>query len=132
MLEECIHEPRIAYPCEDLRPGEAPYDLPRVRELCCFTTHTPLPPLEASGTSGRKAAFKGVPHVSVLDGWRIKGCTEDVTGRAVGDSGGGDAGALYQRLENEVLPLYYRDSLGWIAVMKGPSARMPLSSTVIE
>ena len=33
---------RYAYPAEDLRPGESPYDLPRVRELCCFTTHTPV------------------------------------------------------------------------------------------
>lgn len=53
-----------------------------------------------------------MPNLSVLDGWRIEGCIEDVTGRAVGDSGGGDTGALYQRLEHEVLPLYYRDSKG--------------------
>ena len=33
---------RYAYPSEDLRPGESPYDLPRVRELCTFTTHTPV------------------------------------------------------------------------------------------
>jgi starch phosphorylase len=81
--------------------------------------NTPLPPLEASGTSGMKAAFDGVPSLSVLDGWWIEGCIEGVTGWAVGDSGGGDAAALYDKLEHEVLPLYYRDSTGWIAVMKG-------------
>ena len=37
---ELLH--RYTYPPEDVRPGESPYDLPRVRELCCFTTHTPL------------------------------------------------------------------------------------------
>ena len=38
--------------------------------------NTPLPPLEASGTSGMKAAFNGVPSLSVLDGWWIEGCIE--------------------------------------------------------
>jgi len=33
---------RYAYPPEDVRPGESPYDIPRVRELCSFTTHTPV------------------------------------------------------------------------------------------
>ncbi len=81
--------------------------------------NTPLPPLEASGTSGMKAAFNGVPNLSVLDGWWIEGCIEGVTGWAVGDSTGGDAAALYDKLERQVLPLYYQDSPGWIAVMKG-------------
>ena len=53
---ELLH--RYAYPPEDVRPGESPYDVPRVRELCCFTTHTPLPPGEASGTSGMKARLQ--------------------------------------------------------------------------
>ena len=42
--------------------------------------NTPLPPLEASGTSGMKAAFNGVPNLSVLDGWWAEGCIEGVTG----------------------------------------------------
>jgi starch phosphorylase len=46
--------------------------------------NTPLKPLEASGTSGMKAAFNGVPNLSALDGWWIEGCIEGVTGWAVG------------------------------------------------
>ena len=46
--------------------------------------NTPLPPLEASGTSGMKAAFNGVLNLSVLDGWWVEGCIEGVTGWAIG------------------------------------------------
>jgi len=88
--------------------------------------NTPLRPLEASGTSGMKAAFNGVPHLSVLDGWWIEGCIEGVTGWAVGEDGdvpgSDDAGCLYRKLEQVVLPLYYGYSgerAAWIAVMKG-------------
>ncbi|HEX8981108.1 MAG TPA: alpha-glucan family phosphorylase [Parasulfuritortus sp.] len=86
--------------------------------------NTPLKPLEASGTSGMKAAFNGVPQLSVLDGWWIEGCIEGVTGWAVGDatSNGNDAASLYDKLEQVVLPLYYGyadDQAAWIAVMKG-------------
>lgn len=88
--------------------------------------NTPLRPLEASGTSGMNAAFNGVPHLSVLDGWWIEGCIEGVTGWAVGGDGdaqgSNDAEFLYQKLEQVVLPLYYGDSgerTAWIAVMKG-------------
>lgn len=85
--------------------------------------NTPLRPLEASGTSGMKAAFNGVPQLSVLDGWWIEGCIEGLTGWAVGDSresaNGNDAYALYDKLEQTVLPLYYTDQTKWIAVMKG-------------
>jgi len=85
--------------------------------------NTPLPPLEASGTSGMKAAFNGVPNLSVLDGWWVEGCLEGVTGWAIGDAAGmadGNAQALYDKLEQVVLPLYYnRSDGGWIKVMKG-------------
>ena len=85
--------------------------------------NTPLRPLEASGTSGMKAAFNGVPSLSVLDGWWLEGCLEGVTGWAVGNAQPGnennDVGDLYSKLENVVLPLYYGDRAGWIAVMKG-------------
>ena len=46
--------------------------------------NTPLPPLEASGTSGMKAAFNGVLNLSVLDGWWVEACIEGVTGWAIG------------------------------------------------
>lgn len=85
--------------------------------------NTPLPPLEASGTSGMKAAFNGVPNFSVMDGWWIEGCIEGVSGWAVGDGSGvatiDDAHSLYDKLEQVVLPLYYENRPGWIAVMKG-------------
>lgn len=87
--------------------------------------NTPLPPLEASGTSGMKAAFNGVPNLSVLDGWWIEGCIEGVTGWAIGDAAGiadGNARMLYDKLEQVVLPLYYGHSGnpgGWLKVMKG-------------
>jgi starch phosphorylase len=47
--------------------------------------NTPNPPLEASGTSGMKAALNGVPSLSVLDGWWIEGHAEGVTGWAIGE-----------------------------------------------
>ena len=85
--------------------------------------NTPLRPMEASGTSGMKAAFNGVPSLSVLDGWWIEGCIEGVTGWAVGQSAvsdnGADALSLYDKLEQAVLPLYFGNRAGWIAVMKG-------------
>jgi starch phosphorylase len=85
--------------------------------------NTPLRPLEASGTSGMKAAFNGVPQLSVLDGWWLEGCIEGITGWAIGSasdsSNHDDAASLHQKLEQKVLPLYAGDRRGWIAVMKG-------------
>ncbi|WP_029133728.1 alpha-glucan family phosphorylase [Sedimenticola selenatireducens] len=87
--------------------------------------NTPLPPWEASGTSGMKAAFNGVPNLSVLDGWWSEGRIEGITGWGIGDGGPGenDAVALYDKLEQVVLPLYYENRSGWIAVMKGAIAK---------
>lgn len=85
--------------------------------------NTPLRPLEASGTSGMKAAFNGVPSLSVLDGWWIEGCIEGVTGWAIGDTveaDAKDAAALYDKLEQVVLPLYdSKEPTRWTKVMKG-------------
>jgi starch phosphorylase len=83
--------------------------------------NTPLPPLEASGTSGMKAALNGVLNLSVLDGWWIEACIEGVTGWSIdgdGDEPQRHAAALYDRLENAVLPLYYGEPAGWRAMMK--------------
>lgn len=85
--------------------------------------NTPLRPMEASGTSGMKAAFNGVPQLSVLDGWWVEGCIEGVTGWAIGNTmesaNGEDQDSLYIKLAQVVLPLYYMDRPAWIAVMKG-------------
>lgn len=72
--------------------------------------NTPRRPYEASGTSGMKAALNGVPSLSVLDGWWIEGCAENVTGWAIDDAEDedGEAASLYDKLENSVAPLYAR------------------------
>ena len=99
--------------------------------------NTPLPPLEASGTSGMKAALNGVLNLSILDGWWIEACIEGVTGWAIGEDGGsmtdeqhGDA--LYHKLEHTVLPLYYSDTARWRWMMKRRSAISPRFSTASE
>jgi starch phosphorylase len=69
--------------------------------------NVPQPPLEASGTSGMKAALNGVPSLSTLDAWWIAGCVEGLTGWAIESSkGGGDARSLYEKLERMIVSLY--------------------------
>jgi len=91
--------------------------------------NTPLRPLEASGTSGMKAAHNGVLNFSVLDGWWIEGHIEGYTGWSIGgppteDSKPGDADAedtadLYHKLENIIIPKYYdADKDPWAKMMK--------------
>jgi starch phosphorylase len=102
------------------------YDMSIAARLVAGTDvwlNSPLPPLEASGTSGMKAAFNGVLNLSVLDGWWVQGWEEGVTGWAIGsDKDNPDATAhaadLYRKLENIVLPLYYSDRARWIWMMK--------------
>jgi starch phosphorylase len=89
--------------------------------------NTPKRPLEASGTSGMKAAHNGVPSLSVLDGWWLEGHVEGVTGWSIGGVGSdsaaeaGDAADLYATLD-KILPLYHRERPRWISVMKGAIA----------
>jgi starch phosphorylase len=92
--------------------------------------NTPQPPMEASGTSGMKAAANGVPSLSVLDGWWIEGCIEGVTGWAIGenhrnhDAGApevnhtGDAEYLLSKLEKSILPAYYQERARYLEVMR--------------
>jgi glycogen phosphorylase len=79
--------------------------------------NTPQPPLEASGTSGMKAALNGIPSFSIVDGWWMEGLIEGVTGWAIGDerrdhedetSGLRDAASLYDKLERIILPMFQK------------------------
>ncbi|HEY8817889.1 MAG TPA: alpha-glucan family phosphorylase, partial [Candidatus Limnocylindrales bacterium] len=93
--------------------------------------NNPRRPLEASGTSGMKAAQNGVPNVSVLDGWWDEGYEGD-NGWAIGDretdpdeaaQDWRDSGDLYRQLEDDIIPRYYdRDESGipqrWLAVTR--------------
>jgi glycogen phosphorylase len=81
--------------------------------------NTPRRPYEASGTSGMKAALNGVPSLSVLDGWWVEGCAEDVTGWAIDDADDedGEASSLYDKLENKIAPLYAKPS-AWARVQQ--------------
>ncbi len=90
--------------------------------------NNPIPPMEASGTSGMKSAMNGVPHLSLMDGWWEEGFNgkngwtfghEEVKG----DRDQADAKAIYHILEKEVIPLYYKISEDgvpkeWVEIMK--------------
>jgi starch phosphorylase len=108
----------------------AGYDITLARKLVSgadIWLNTPQPPLEASGTSGMKAALNGVPSLSVLDGWWVEGCIEGVTGWAIGAEGDAPethGKALLDKLEGTVLPLFHRDPGGWARVMKGAISKV--------
>jgi len=86
--------------------------------------NTPLRPQEASGTSGMKACLNGVPNLSILDGWWIEGCIENVTGWSIGSiqkqntDNTQDAEDLYQKLENIIIPMFYQNKDKWLEVMR--------------
>jgi len=90
--------------------------------------NNPLPPMEASGTSGMKAAINGVPNFSIMDGWWIEGFNENngwAFGRdeVAGDRNKADAEAIYSILEQKIIPTYYSISddgipHDWVKMMK--------------
>jgi glycogen phosphorylase len=91
--------------------------------------NTPKPPLEASGTSGMKAAHNGVPSLSVYDGWWLEGCVEGVTGWGIGPrernaqhKDDDDARDLYSALEQRILPLYHHERSRWAEIMRSTIA----------
>lgn len=100
------------------------YDLDVARTIvagCDLWLNTPERPLEASGTSGMKAAHNGVPSLSVLDGWWREGHIEGVTGWSIGGETGSDqddALDLYRKLEEQIVPMFYERRSAWIRVMK--------------
>jgi len=90
--------------------------------------NTPLRPLEASGTSGMKAAHNGVINFSVLDGWWVEGWIEGVTGWAIGPHPGEQLSTeetkirelddLYNKLEYIIIPMFYQKRDEWIKIME--------------
>ncbi|WP_200809282.1 alpha-glucan family phosphorylase [Desulfococcus multivorans] len=116
------------------------YDMYRAKFLVSgvdIWLNTPMRPLEASGTSGMKAAANGVVNFSVLDGWWIEGYIEGVTGWSIGprrvktETGPAihdvretsaaydalDADDLYGKLEHQILPCFYEDRSRWMNMM---------------
>jgi starch phosphorylase len=98
---------------------------------CDVWLNNPRKPLEASGTSGMKAAINGTPHLSIGDGWWAEGFTGEngwlIEGHADPNDQGAqdwaDAEALYSLLEQELVPMFYeRDASGlprrWLQVVK--------------
>jgi starch phosphorylase len=110
----------------------ANYDMEVAKMFCAGADvwlNTPLPPLEASGTSGMKAAMNGVPSLSVLDGWWIEGHLEGVTGWSIGDRvdarpepqqdmDARHAADLYRKLEEKVLPCFYKEHEHFVEIMR--------------
>jgi starch phosphorylase len=89
--------------------------------------NNPMKPLEASGTSGMKAALNGVPSLSVLDGWWIEGHVEGVTGWSIGGmemeaDQSKDAGEIYIKLERIILPIFYGLPYAYAEVMRSAIA----------
>jgi starch phosphorylase len=92
--------------------------------------NTPQFPLEASGTSGMKSALNGVPSLSILDGWWVEGHIEGVTGWSIGEprrsmdttdiatDNSKEAESLYWKLENIILPMFYKEPRLYIQIMQ--------------
>ncbi|MBA3391031.1 MAG: alpha-glucan family phosphorylase [Deltaproteobacteria bacterium] len=98
--------------------------------------NNPRRPLEASGTSGMKAAMNGVPNLSILDGWWPEGCEHGITGWKIGDPDPADDAfdekdiarvdkrdreILHQVIDRDVLPAY-GERTRWVAIMRGSIA----------
>ena len=85
--------------------------------------NNPIRPLEASGTSGMKAAMNGVPNCSILDGWWPEACKHGINGWAIGNAEDDrndprDAANIYSTLQNDVLPSWERKDETWANIMR--------------
>jgi starch phosphorylase len=110
------------------------YDIDMARHLvsgCDVWLNTPVRPYEASGTSGQKASLNGLPNCSIIDGWWAEGYN-GANGWAIGEArtyqdettrDDADAAALYDTIEQQIVPLFFDRGLDdiphrWVAVMK--------------
>ena len=89
--------------------------------------NNPIRPMEASGTSGMKAAMNGVPNCSILDGWWPEGCEHGVNGWAIGKADDErddvrDAKNVLDVIENEVLPAWDEGDERWCEIMRASIA----------
>lgn len=102
------------------------YDIEMAKKLVSgvdLWLNTPQIPMEASGTSGMKAALNGIPMLSTLDGWWVEGCIEGITGWSIGlnlassNDNRDDVNSLFDKLENKIIPIFYNNREAYINVM---------------
>ncbi len=105
------------------------YDIEKAKLLVAgvdLWLNTPQRPMEASGTSGMKAAHNGIPQLSTLDGWWLEGLIENVTGWGIGShpndlkesSHQEDTEDMYTKLEYVILPKFYNERDDWVEIMQ--------------
>jgi starch phosphorylase len=109
------------------------YEMGVAKQLCTGVDvwlNTPQAPLEASGTSGMKAALNGVPMLSTRDGWWLEGHIEGVTGWGIGsdevplgaDTSEADGRHLLDLLKHAIMPMFYDRPNDFAAVRRGAIA----------